>query len=189
MPNAHLSYYTDMKHGGAYWTFLSQELPSIVKSFFPISDRREDTFAAGLSMGGYGAFKLALALPERFAAAASLSGALDLARFYDGPNRVTFHNRQIINVFGEKEKIKGSDNDLFRLAEKLIKKKAPRPKLFQCCGTEDFLYQDNLAFRDFIRKKGVDLTYEEGPGTHEWGYWDTNIQHVLSWLPLGKRKG
>ena len=48
--------------------------PSVVRSFFRVSARREDTFVAGLSMGGYGALKWALHQPERFAAAASLSG-------------------------------------------------------------------------------------------------------------------
>ena len=76
MPNGARSYYADMLRGGKYWTYLSEELPKVMQSFFRISDRREDTFAAGLSMGGYGAMKLALHCPERFAAAASLSGAL-----------------------------------------------------------------------------------------------------------------
>jgi putative tributyrin esterase len=78
MPDAHLSFYTDMAHGGRYWTFISQELPALAQRIFPLSTDRADTFVAGLSMGGYGAFKLALAYPERFAAAASLSGALDI---------------------------------------------------------------------------------------------------------------
>ena len=58
MPTTHLGWYTDMYIGYKYWTFISQELPAICRRFFPMmSDRREDTFAAGLSMGGYGAFK------------------------------------------------------------------------------------------------------------------------------------
>jgi len=187
MPCAHISYYTDMKYGGKYWTFVSQELPALVKSFFPISDRREDTFAAGLSMGGYGAFKLGLSLPEQFAAAASLSGVMDVQRLFDTQDNLPGRQRQRLCIFGEKEKIAGSDNDLFRLADKLAKRKdTPRPKLFQCCGTEDFLYQDNLQFRDHLQKRKFDLTYTDGPGTHEWGYWDANIQKVLAWLPLKK---
>src|SRR3954454_13731935 len=52
MPQVHRSFYTDQAHGGRYWTFLSEELPAVVNSFFTVSDRREDTFVAGLSMGG-----------------------------------------------------------------------------------------------------------------------------------------
>jgi S-formylglutathione hydrolase FrmB len=180
MPSVDRSYYTDMSCGMNYWTFVSEELPAIVESFFPISDKREDTFAAGLSMGGYGAFKLALAKPEKFCAAASLSGALDpqeLSTFM--PERKLEHH----STFGEPP-IYGSANDLYYLSRELAKSTAAKPKLFQCCGTEDFLYQDNLKFKAHLSSLNFDLTYEEGPGNHEWGYWDTQIQKVLRWLPL-----
>jgi len=62
-----------------------------------------------------------------------------------------------------------------------------KPRLYQCCGTEDFLYADNVRFRDVVRKLPLDLTYEEGPGEHAWAYWDKMIQNVLKWmLPNGK---
>jgi S-formylglutathione hydrolase FrmB len=180
MPTVARSYYTDMHFGLKYWTFVSQELPALVESFFPISDKREDNFVAGLSMGGYGAFKLALARPEKFAAAASLSGALDpmeLATYM--PDRSAEH----LSIFGE-QSIYGTPNDLYHLSRELAKSDAAMPKLYQCCGTEDFLYQDNLKFKAHLKALPFDLTYEEGPGTHEWGYWDTHIQKVLRWLPL-----
>lgn len=56
MPAVHRSFYTDEVYGGKFWTFVSEELPALVSEFFRVSDRREDTFVAGLSMGGYGAF-------------------------------------------------------------------------------------------------------------------------------------
>jgi S-formylglutathione hydrolase FrmB len=79
MPQVGRSFYADEEHGNRYWTFLSEELPRLCHEFFRLSARREDTFVAGLSMGGYGALKWALRDPGRFAAAASLSGALDVA--------------------------------------------------------------------------------------------------------------
>ena len=79
MPAVHLSFYTDMAYGGKYWQFISEEVPAVVRDMFPLSSEREDNFVAGLSMGGYGAFKLALTYPERYAAAASLSGAVDIS--------------------------------------------------------------------------------------------------------------
>src|SRR5690606_35149889 len=84
MPNVHRSFYADMAYGGQYWTFLTEELPRVAGDFFPLSDAREDNYVAGLSMGGYGAFKWALSYPERFAAAGSLSGVLDLAKHQNG---------------------------------------------------------------------------------------------------------
>jgi S-formylglutathione hydrolase FrmB len=182
MPAVHRSFYADTAFGHRYWTFVSEELPALARSFFPVSDAREDTFVAGLSMGGYGAFKLALRCPEKFAAAASLSGALDMAhRPQEGDPEF---RRELEHVFGDLSALAGSENDLLHLAAELARSRGPRPVLYQWCGTEDFLYQDNLRFRDHARRVGLDLLYEEGPGTHEWAYWDQVIQRVLDWLPL-----
>lgn len=182
MPAVNKSFYTDMDKGDRYWTFISEELPAIAQSFFPISGAREDNFVAGLSMGGYGAFKLALGCPDKFIAGASLSGVLDIAgRIGRDPRR------EWENVFGDLGKIRGSHNDLLHLAKKVSESHGHKPMLYQCCGTEDFLYEDNIVFRDWARELGLDLTYEEEPGTHEWGYWDAKIQRVLEWLPLDKK--
>jgi len=181
MPAVQRSFYTDMDKGLNYWTFISEELPQIVRSFFPISEAREDTFAAGLSMGGYGAFKLALSHPERYAAAASLSGAVDMAGLV---KRETLDLAELKLIYGDLDKLAGSDNDLLALAERVAGAQGPKPLLYQCCGTEDFLYEDNQIFREHAGRLNLDLAYEEGPGTHEWGYWDEHIQRVLKWLPL-----
>jgi putative tributyrin esterase len=185
MPAVHLSFYTDMVHGGKYWQFISEEVPAVARDLFPLSTARADNFVAGLSMGGYGAFKLALTHPDRFAAAASLSGAVDIREVVK-PNADPNSDVWLAgmrNIFGgDLSKVAGSQHDLFVLAEKVAKGKL-KPKLYQCCGTEDFLYADNLRFRDFVRQLPLDLTYEEGPGTHEWGFWDKMIQKVLTWLP------
>lgn len=182
MPAVHRSWYANMENGGAYWDFLSEELPAVVRSFFPVSEAREDTFVAGLSMGGYGAFKLGLSCPDRFAAAASLSGALDLAGRASAPGFEWRH--EFTSIFGSVEALVDSPNDLFRLARDLAASSVPRPALYQICGTEDFLYPDNLRFRDHLRACGIDCRYEERPGGHDWSFWDQEIQNVLAWLPL-----
>ncbi len=177
MPNAHRSFYTDMADGPRYFEHLADEVPALCETWFPLSGEREDTFVAGLSMGGYGAFKLALGRPERFAAGASLSGALDVRR------RINIEERQpeMRRIFGDPATVAGSDNDLFALAERVVGK-GPRPRLFAWCGQEDFLYQENLDFRDHAQQLGLELEYREGPGDHSWGYWDEQIQAVLNWL-------
>src|SRR5215213_755190 len=142
MPQVHRSFYTDEAVGGRYWTFLSEELPALVYSFFRLSDRREDTFVAGLSMGGYGALKWALRDPQRFAAAASLSGALDLERLRatgPRPEDPSLFRR----VLGE-EPAAGTANDLFALADGADASKLPR--LWVGCGTSDVLFDDNVRF-------------------------------------------
>ena len=178
MPNVNRSFYADMKYGLNYYTYITKEIPHIVQSYFPISDKREDNFIAGLSMGGYGAFMIALRNPEKFSAAASLSGALDLTVFLDMNDERIAPMTEML--FGSPEEFINSDYNLVRLLSKTSKKNLPR--LFQCCGTEDYIYPLNESFRAAANKFGIDLTYEEGPGEHEWGYWDANIQRVLRWI-------
>ncbi|MBO4630376.1 MAG: esterase family protein [Lentisphaeria bacterium] len=184
MPNGGRSYYADMFHGGKYWTYISEELPRVMQSFFRFSTRREDTFAAGLSMGGYGAMKLALHCPEKFAAAASLSGALDPLHLLElMPDR----KEEFECMFGDLDQFKGSFNDLFAQAERCKQENRILPKLFLTCGTEDGLYCDTTAFRDHLEKLGIEFTYDDCKGTHEWGLWDRKIQEVIRWLPRRKK--
>jgi putative tributyrin esterase len=183
MPSVHRSFYTNMAQGGNYWTFISEELPMLARSFFPLSTDREANFVAGLSMGGYGAFKLALTYPERFAAVASLSGVLDLVsllKAQQDPERVAERQR----IFGDFTAVEGSANDLYALARDMIASGKTPPQLYQCCGTEDMLHANNVQAKTYFQSLGLELTYEEGPGGHEWGYWDQQIQRVLAWLPL-----
>jgi S-formylglutathione hydrolase FrmB len=178
MPQVHRSFYTDQAHGGRYWTFLSEELPEVVGGFFRVSDRREDTFVAGLSMGGYGALKWALHRPDRFAAAASLSGALDMA---SRALRDDLEPGLMETLFGGRP-VAGSGDDLLHLLAGVSPEGVP--PLYIACGTEDGLISENQRFVDAARRARVPVTVDVGPGEHEWGYWDARIQDVLAWLPL-----
>jgi putative tributyrin esterase len=187
MPAVDRSFYTDMAAGPDYWTYVSEEVPALAETLFPVSSEPSCRFVAGLSMGGYGALKLALRCgAPRFAAAASLSGAVDvaaLARAATGRDAAEYRWR-----FGDPGEVAGSANDLFHLAAEAAKRPGTAPALFVCCGTEDGLYRDNVRFRDHLRALGLELTWEEGPGAHEWGYWDRQIQRVLAWLPPGAKQ-
>ena len=182
MPQVHRSFYADQVYGGRYWTFLSEELPQLVASLFRVSDRREDTFVAGLSMGGYGALKWALRQPHRFAAAASLSGAVHLTGLRSSRERPE-DPRMFERIFGDQQ-IAGRPDDLWWLVEQADV--ATLPALHLSCGTEDPLIDDNLALRDACLAAGVPVTTDFGPGVHDWAYWDARIQDVLAWLPLDR---
>jgi putative tributyrin esterase len=183
MPQVHRSYYTDEAYGGRFWSFLSEELPTLVHDFFPISERREDTFVAGLSMGGYGAVKWALRQPERFAAAASLSGALDIASARTQRYRPE-DPRMFQRIFGDLP-VRGTDDDLIQLVSHADPAALPVLRLW--CGTEDPLVGANTRFRDACASVGVPVGLVLDPGEHEWGYWDAKIRDVLAWLPLPAR--
>jgi len=180
MPRGGRSFYANEYLGQNYWDFVSQELPDMVASMFNVSTAREDTFVAGLSMGGYGAFKLALNHPDRFAAAASLSGALDVAN----SEAMLRLRQEVPQVWGPQGPNPLTD-DLVALAQTAQPEALPR--LYQVCGTEDFLYQDNVTFAEVAAQRGISLeSHLDGPGGHDWGFWDTKIRDVLNWLPLRK---
>ena len=181
MPAVNRSFYTDMAYGAKYWTFVSRELPDVMETYFPLSTVREGRFAAGLSMGGYGAMKLGLAEPRRYAAAASLSGAMMMQEGY-GHRQEPEWTRELDAIFGSEKALRAGDNNLLHLADALMPEEAP--KLYIACGTADFLYESNQAFMAAYGEKfGIRYETEEG-AAHTWDFWDRQIKKVLAWLPL-----
>ncbi|MBR1759143.1 MAG: esterase family protein [Lachnospiraceae bacterium] len=182
MPFAENSYYQDMPYGSAYWTFVSEELPVLIRQMFPhASTRREDTFAAGLSMGGYGAFRLGLAKPENFAAVASLSGVLDLkARIAASKGELKSRGLQFTDNFFNEDEI--GDADLLLMMEKVKDRREELPRFFFTVGTEDFVYGFNQTAKKKMEACGIAFHYEEHKGAHEWDFWNKYIENALRWM-------
>ncbi len=172
MPCGARSFYTDMKYGGKYFSYITEELPQIVSEFLKVSNKREDTYIAGLSMGGYGALKAALKKPETFCAAAGLSS---VANIKNG-----MFNDALVPVFGEELNIP-DEEDLFFLAEKTNLNRL-KPRIFMGVGTEDFLYDSNVKLKEHFENLDYDFTYRESSGIHSWGFWDEYIRYVLEWM-------
>lgn len=180
MPAVNHSFYANEKQGERYWDYVSEELPQVMHRFFRLSDRPEDTFAAGLSMGGYGAMKLGLRHPERFAAIGSFSGAMDIAAM------ASRRDETMKRVFGSLRDIPGSDNDLFHLLQ-VHAGDERRPRLYVSCGTADFLYGAHQKFVPEAERLGWDVTHFEKPdAVHEWGFWDEQIRFFIPWM-LGEK--
>ena len=175
MPSAYHSFYTDEAHGHRYWSFVSEELPALVRSLVRVSERPEDTFVAGLSMGGYGAIKLALTHPDRYAAAASLSGTLDIHYMADREDRAAIWHRAFDGGIND-------GNDLFTL----LAGATSVPPLYIGCGTSDGLLDANERFISAATAVGVDVTSDLRAGDHDWVLWDPVIAEVIAWLPLGR---
>ena len=184
MPAVNRSFYTDMAHGAKYWSFVSDELPRVMERFFPLSHERAGRFAAGLSMGGYGAMKLGLLKPERYAAVAALSAPLWMHAALDGQENDPAFARELMDIYGSREALLAGDGNLALAAEQLAPADAPR--LYACCGTADFLYEANELFIARYGEK-LNITYLREPDAdHTWDYWDKAIRDVLAWLPLDK---
>lgn len=187
MPTTYLGWYTDMKYGFNYRTFIGEELPKICRSFFPgMSSRREDNYVAGLSMGGYGALAIALSYPETFSVASPLSGAFDVRGLYDPAH---IENTYFEDIFGSIDEFEGSAGDLYSLAERVKSSGSPLPVIRMWCGTEDGLIGDNRKMRAHLLSLGYDVTYSETPGDHSWKYWDREIEQTIGFIDEYRKGG
>ena len=174
MPSGGRSFYTDMKYGGKYYSYIAKELPQIIANMFNISDKREDHAIAGLSMGGYGALKIGMRECDYFGYAAGVSSVADIL---EGEKHFP---SDMVNVFGEDMNVCDED-DLFKLAEK-TNSNPNKPKIYMAVGKSDFLYDANIRLRDKFNTLDFDYTYEEAEGAHTWEFWNEYVQHVLSWF-------
>ena len=163
--------YSNLPDGDRYHDFLTEELPCFITSHFPLSTRREDTYIAGLSMGGYGTLAHAFRHPERFCAYGAMSAAPSI-----------------------RERRMNQDSpwgDLYAGAIEPIEEAAARiregvalPKGYICCGKQDFLYERNVRFVRELKALGAEFTWHPVEGyEHEWAYWDLEIANFLKWIP------
>lgn len=186
MPEAGKSFYTDMYHGDPYFTYITEEVMRDVRKWFPITKDPEYTFIAGLSMGGYGAMKIALTYPERFKGGATFSGALTMAqtanvKYPEGTEDwLKRLETDIQLIFEDVNQVVGTKDDLFWLVEQNHKEKLPN--LYISCGTDDFIYEATKAFTGHLDKLKVPYKYHEEPAVHHWSFWDSEIQSCLEWF-------
>ena len=181
MPCVARSWYTDTAYGAKYLTFVACELPDVCRSFFRgMSDRREDTLIAGLSMGGYGAIKAALTYPERFGGAASLSGTLDIA---DESRKRPMDEWRGIFGFDMQSvgELKGTQHDLFHLASDCIAAGKPFPRTYLWCGTND-RSDYTERFHAMLQENGIEHCCEISEGDHSWPWWDLHIRDAMRYL-------
>ncbi|HEX2937843.1 MAG TPA: alpha/beta hydrolase family protein [Ruminiclostridium sp.] len=174
MPEAGRSYYTDMKYGLKYFSYISDELPNFCRKSFNISKECGKTFIAGTSMGGYGALKAGLRRPDIFGAFAGLSGAADIKKRADD-----YKNRpEMRAAFGEPA-VLPDDDDLFKLAEK--RDNIRHPVLIHC-GLSDTRLEENRALYKKLIENGFDVTYKETDGGHDWAYWQRILPDVMEFF-------
>ena len=204
MPDGGNSFYCNMVNGPEYYSYICEELPELLPAFLPLSTSRNDQFIAGLSMGGYGALKIALRQPERFSAVGSFSGVLNISDrfkkgtvlpFEQGQNSdqileghdleaIRFQKKQdlniLINAFGSNPDFKTNHEDIFQLLDNLKADKVP--SIFLSCGRQDPLFQDSLQFEKKLQGKGISCKSNWMEGDHSWDVWNLSILYFFSFL-------
>jgi len=183
-------YLDDASRDANYEKYLSQDVIGFTRRVFPLSKKREDTVIGGLSMGGYGALRNGLFYPEIYGSIIALSSALitdDLQRIVREKDETMSSVAYYRHVFGDPEQVRGSAVDPKALAQKLAQEKREIPRIFMACGTEDFLLGENRDFAACLTDLGIAHTYLEGPGEHNWAFWDRYIRKAFEWLGEGPR--
>lgn len=175
------SFYVDHeKSHRFYGKYVGQELLDITRNIFPLSDKREDTFIAGFSMGGYGAIRNGLKYCQNFSKIGMISAALiteDIVDYTDDSN--VLRSRDFYeSIFGDLNEIKNSDKN----PKYLIETCEDIPDIFMACGNDDFLLEKNIDFYDFLKSKNIDAEFIQAPGEHNWEFCDRYIKEFIKTL-------
>ena len=175
MPDGGRGFYCDAEAGMAWETALVRDLIALIDKMFPTIAGRAGRCIGGLSMGGYGAVKLALRHPELFCSANSHSGALGFAHSALSTDPNDAFAVEFTRVIGTDPA--GGPNDLIALSDSVDP--AMRPALSIDCGTADHLIDANRLFHAHLEEIGYPHRYHEFTGSHEWSYWDEHVQEAL----------
>lgn len=185
MPDVELSGYANMAHGGRFYDYIAKELPEIMGGFFRISDKREDNFIAGLSMGGAGCMKIGLANPDKYAAIGCLSAGGLNHPLPENTNAIDpVKNNYAYKLYDGRE-LTGTEEDVFGNARKIVEKGLPAPRIYHAIGKDDFLLNAAHRTRDYfqsLENNPFDYTYVEDEGAHTWEYWDRHIIEFLEFI-------
>lgn len=184
MPSGENSFYYDYEPGAKYRTFIAEELLQVARFLFPISDRYEDTYIGGLSMGAHGSAMIALAYPEVFSRVLCMSGApskidskiKSTSRSWFGEDKNVFHSDSAELA----KKRKGTIEDAYLMAMKNVKEGRPKARYIFTIGDQDFLLERTEAFYEYLKQLDYDAILEIVPGYgHEWDFWDLKIREAL----------
>lgn len=185
MPDGANYFYVDNEETEEYYgSFIGEELIDITRQIFPLSQRREDTIIAGLSMGGYGALRNGLKYSETFGSIIALSSAL----IVDEIKTMTAGERNEVSTyafyrhtFGDLEGLPGSDCDPKHLAELRVND-TNRPRIFMACGSEDFLYPNNIELHEYLDSIGYPHEWWVQYGIHDFEFWNRAMPAAIQWL-------
>ena len=185
MPSGYNAFYLDQPDShNFYGRFVGQEIVEAARRMFPLSTRREDTFIGGISMGAYGALRAGLKNCETFGSIISLSSAMIIGNFDQViSDDLFFLSRPFLEAtFGDLSQVLGSDKDPARLAADLVYCDRPRPRVFIACGNADPLLEPNRQLAQRMRDTGLDVTWRELNGGHDWDLWNAALPQALDWL-------
>jgi S-formylglutathione hydrolase FrmB len=185
-PGAGNSFYHNMAYGPPWFDILTDYLPRELHKIFKIPADREVNHIAGLSMGGYGAMRIGLAYPDRYATIGAFSGSLDLAAAASMSIHVPAGRTLLAPVLGENLAVPDEADLLKKAVKEAERSRASGQRIFITCGKQDELshhiYTQNQNFLKAARNTSLDITYREWDGQHEWHFWDRSLAEYIGFI-------
>ena len=183
MPEVNRSFYSDMRYGLDYQTYIAEELPGLCEAMFHISRDHRDRYIAGMSMGGYGALKTALSHPGCYAGCGALSAVTELPRHIRETPENTPKKQEFRGIFGEDLQTAPAD-DIYHLVSQAASqsRQDQLPRLYLACGKQDHLYPESVRLNRHLKKMNYPALFEEWDGTHDWNFWDSAVKRVLEYF-------
>lgn len=177
------SFYADRGDGlSNYRKFVEEELVQVTRAIFPLSDKREDTFIGGISMGGHGALVTGLSKPETFSKIAVLSPCID---FYDAAvgEESPIPVKALDMIYGSREAYMQSDRCCVGALQHALSKGKKLPEILIGCGTEDpLIYDQQRDFAAMLLEKGIQVEHVETKGAHDIFLWQELLGCMFEFL-------
>jgi S-formylglutathione hydrolase FrmB len=145
--------------------WIVEEVPAAARAATPALADSSPLFINGLSMGGFGALRLAAKYPEKFRGAG-------------GHSSMTHFDQFALFVEEPLERYRCPAEERSVL-ETMRRNRDRLPPLRFDCGTEDQLIEYNRELSRELKKAGIPHTYEEFPGAHSWPYWERHLAEML----------
>jgi putative tributyrin esterase len=188
LPDGYRGFFTDNEQGPDFGRHCGEELPGFIERTFPVRPARGARAIGGLSMGGYGALRVALGYPERFCSVNSHSGALLRMNLDMSPQQARRDPilgkhppeffLELRRIFGRRHA--GTRHDLIALVRRARRRHRRLPRILIDCGTEDSLLAGNREFHAQLGELDIPHVYREFPGRHDWDYWDLHVREALA---------
>ena len=177
MPAGYNMNYDDFEPGMKMCRYIGEELPNLLRNIFPLSDRREDNFIGGLSMGSNGAQKIAIRYPDNYAAVLAMSAGSFNVRPKDAP-RVRVNTGMPMPPHKPDEMEENCE-----ILKRAAAEGKKLPKFFMIWGEKDIAREGAIRSAEFLRAQGCDVYAEEVPGVgHWWDLWDPALKKALEEL-------
>ncbi len=179
VPSVGNTFYANTLYGLRYEDYFMNELTGFVRGLFPLSERPEDNFLCGVSMGGYGALKAVFKKPEAFGGCAVMSSVVDISA---SARIIRALGVQSDMTLGHWRELKGSQFDLRSIIEENKGQYDKFPALLMIDSPGDYLNEYNRAFHEYLETARISHDYREYEGLHEWKFWDEHMKECIDFF-------